>query len=148
MKVILLKDVKGVGRAHEAVEAKDGHALNYLIPQKFAVAATPAAKKAAEVRRKQVEERRTVDKQLLEQNLSTLAEARIIIRAKANEQGHLYDAVGEREIASAAKEQARVDLPEEAIKIERPFKELGTFDVPVSVGEVFGKFSITIEAES
>ena len=147
MKVILLKDVKGVGRAHEAVEAKDGHALNYLIPQKFAVAATPTALKEAEYRRAQTVARRELDVKLLEQNIAALAEARIVVKAKANEKGHLYDAVGEREISVAAKEQARIDLPEDAIKLEKPFKELGTFDIPIAAGGTFGKFSLTIEAE-
>lgn len=147
MKVILTKEVKGVGRVHEVVEAKDGHALNYLIPQKFAVAATPAALKEAEARQKQAAARREVNAKLLEQNIAALAEARIIIRAKANEKGHLYDAVGEKEISAAAKEQAKVDLPVDAIKIEKPIKELGTFDIPIAAGETFGKFSITIEAE-
>ena len=148
MKIILLKDVKGVGRAHEAVEAKDGHALNYLIPQKLAVAATPAALKAAEMRQKQAEERKKLDAKLLEQNLAALADARIVVRAKANEKGHLYDAVGVPEIAKAAKETAQIDLPEDAIKLEKPLKELGTFEIPIAVGETFGKFSIIIEAEA
>ncbi|KKW39806.1 MAG: 50S ribosomal protein L9 [Parcubacteria group bacterium GW2011_GWA1_54_9] len=147
MKVVLLKDVKGVGRAHEAIEARDGHALNYLIPQKLAIAATAAALKEAQARQKQVTERKELDTKLLAQNIAALADARLVIKAKANEKGHLYDAVGESEISAAAKEQARVDLPAEAIKIERPFKELGTFDIPVAAGETFGTFSITIEAE-
>ena len=65
-----------------------------------------------------------------------------------NEKNHLYDAVGKSEIIKAAKEQARVDLPEGVIKLEKPIKELGTFDIPVASVETFGKFSITIEAES
>lgn len=146
MKVILLKDVKGIGRAHTEIDAKDGYALNFLIPQKLAIAATPAARREAESRRKQVSDRRELDAKLLAQNIATLADAHIVVRAKANEKGHLYDAVGEREIAAAAKE-AHVDLPEDVIRIEKPFKELGTFDVPVAAGETFGKFSITIEAE-
>ena len=147
MKVVLLKDVKGVGRAHEAIEARDGHALNYLIPQKLAIAATAAALKEAQARQKQVTERKELDPKLLAQNIAALADARLVIKAKANEKGHLYDAVGESEISAAAKEQAKVDLPVEAIKIDRPFKELGTFDIPVAAGETFGTFSITIEAE-
>ncbi|MBI4065580.1 50S ribosomal protein L9 [Candidatus Kaiserbacteria bacterium] len=147
MEVILLKDVKGVGRVHDAVEAKDGHALNYLIPKKLAIAATPAAMKEAELRRKQAAERKILDAALLAQNITALAEARIVIKVKANEKGHLYDAVGESEISAAVKEQSRIDLPEDAIKLEKPIKELGTFDVPVAAGEAFGKFSITIEAE-
>ena len=147
MKVILLKDVKGVGRAHEAVNAKDGYALNYLIPKKLAISATPTAMKEAELRRKQMEDRTAIDSALLTQNISALAETRIVIRVKANEKGHLYDTVGKSDISKAVMEQTRIDLPEDAIKLERPLKELGTFDIPVATKDTFGKFSITIEAE-
>ncbi|MFM2330743.1 MAG: hypothetical protein RLZZ26_250 [Candidatus Parcubacteria bacterium] len=147
MKVILIKDVKGIGRAHETVEAKDGHALNFLIPKKLAVAATPTAAKEAALRLKTVADKNAVDTALLLQNIASLAEARIVIKTKVNEKGHLYNAIGEFEISAAAKEQARIDLPESVIKLEKPIKEIGTFDVPVSSGETFGKFSITIEAE-
>lgn len=141
MKVVLLRDMKGLGRAHETVETRDGHALNYLIPQKLAVAATGAAVKQAERRLKQVFSRKELDQKLVEQTVANLAEHPIVVRAKANEKGHLYDAVGAAEIAAAA------NLPDDVIKLEKPLKELGTFDVPVSAGETFGKFSITIEPE-
>lgn len=147
MKVILIKDVKGMGRAHEAVEAADGYALNYLIPKKFAIPATSGASQEAETRRKQTADRSALDAALLAQNISALAEARIVIKVKANEKGHLYDAVGEPEIRAAAKEQAHIDLPEGALKLEKPIKELGTFEIPVAAADTFGEFSITIEAE-
>ncbi len=147
MKVILTKDVKGVGRIHDSVETADGYALNFLIPKKLAIPATPTAMQEAQLRRKQATDRSLLDVALVTQNIAALVEARIVIRAKANEKGHLYDGVGELDILKAAKEQAHIDIPIDAIRIEKPFKELGVFDVPVSAGEVFGKFSITIEAE-
>lgn len=147
MKVILIKDVKGIGRAHEEVEAKDGHALNYLIPKKLAIPATPTATREAELRRKQSLERAELDGALLTQNIAALAETHIVIKVKANEKGHLYDAIGESDISRAVKEQTRIDLPEDAIKLEKPIKELGTFDIPVATAGTFGKFSIKIEAE-
>lgn len=147
MKVILIKDVKDVGRAHEEIEASDGYALNFLIPKKLAIAATAVAKKEAETRRKLVVDTKEVDAALLTQNIAALDEARIVIKVKANEKGHLYDAVGESEIILAAKEQAHIDLPDGVIKLEKPIKELGTFDIPVASAETFGKFSIIIEAE-
>jgi len=147
MKVILIKDVKGVGHAHEVIEAADGYALNFLIPQRLAIVATPIALKEAEVRRKQVTDRSALDTALLTQNIASLAEAHIVIKAKANEKGHLYDAVGESEIRNAAKEQAHIDLPENVIKLEKPIKELGSFTIPVATVDTFGEFSITIEAE-
>lgn len=147
MKVVLLKDIKGVGRAHEIAETKDGYALNYLIPNKLAIPATPAARRNAELRYKQVVQRKELDAKLLSQNIAALAEARIVIRAKTNEKGHLYDAVGESKIAKAVKEQAHIDLPEDAIKLEKPIKEVGTFDIPVAAAGASGKFSITVEVE-
>ncbi|HUQ30229.1 MAG TPA: 50S ribosomal protein L9 [Candidatus Paceibacterota bacterium] len=147
MKVILTKDVKDTGRMHDVIDVSDGHGLNFLIPKKMAIAATPSAMKEAELRKKQVSGRKELDQKLLAQNLATLAEARIVIKAKVNEKGHLYDAVGEEEIMSAAKEQAHVELPQGVIRLEKPIKEVGTFEIPVSAGENFGKFSVIIEAE-
>ena len=141
MKVVLLKDVKDMGRAHTTVEVADGHALNYLIPRKLAIPASAGAMKTAETRVKQVVEKKELDQKLIADRLSALAEERIVITKKANEQGHLYDGVGADEIAAAT------DLPEEAIKLEKPIKELGAFEVPVAYGEAFGKLTVTVEAE-
>ena len=146
MKVILIKDVKGMGRAHTETDVSDGYALNYLIPKKLAIAATAVAKKEAESRLKQTIDRSALDATLLAQNIASLAEARIVIKMKANEKGHLYDAVGAPEISAAVKEQAHIDLPEDAIKLPKPIKELGAYEVPVAYGENFGKFSVTITA--
>src|SRR3989344_4295337 len=148
MKVILTTDVKNVGRAHDTVLTADGYALNFLIPKKLAIPATAAALQEAQLRRRQAVDRSLLDVALVAQNIATLAEARIVIKVKANEKGHLYDGVDEFDILKAVKEQARIDLPIGAIRLETPCKKLGVFAVPVSVGEVFGKFSITIEAES
>lgn len=147
MKVILIKDVKGIGHAHEAVAATDGYALNYLIPKKLAIPATDGALREAAIHHKQAADRTVLNAKLLVQNIAALAETHVVIMVKANEKGHLYDAVGEPEIIKAVKDQAHIDLPEGAIKLEKPIKELGTFDVPVAAGETFGKFAITIEAE-
>jgi large subunit ribosomal protein L9 len=142
-----MRDVKGMGRAHEAIETKDGYALNYLIPKKLAIPATPTAVKEAGARRARVLDQKDLDAKLLENNIAALAEANITIVMKANDKGHLYDAVAAPEISAAAKDQARIDLPENAIKLDRPIKELGRFDIPVSTGETFGRFTITIAGE-
>ncbi|HEY4489532.1 MAG TPA: 50S ribosomal protein L9 [Candidatus Paceibacterota bacterium] len=141
MKVVLLKDVRDMGRAGSAVDVSDGHALNFLIPRKMAVLATPASLKRAESLAKAAIERREIDSKLVSDRLSALAEEKVVIRKKANDQGHLYDGVDAKEIAEAA------GLPEDAIHIERPFKELGEFEVPVARGEDFGKITILIETE-
>ena|SRR3989344_1478417 len=141
MKVVLLKDVKDMGRAHTAIEVSDGHALNFLIPRKLAVPATASSLKQAELRVKQVVDRKELDVKLVEDRLAQLADEKVTIVKKANEQGHLYDGVDAAELATAAQ------LPEEVIRIERSFKELGAFEVPVAFGDQFGKFTVEIVAE-
>lgn len=123
------------------MDVSDGHALNMLIPRGLAALATPAAIKRADVMQKQNTEKRALDEKLIADRLSALAETRISIVKKANEQGHLYDAVDAKEIAEEAK------LPVDAIRLEKPIKELGVFEVPVSFGENFGSLTISVEAE-
>lgn len=147
MRIVLLRDVKGVGRAHEEVAAADGYALNYLIPKKLAIPATISAIKEASLRRKQSEDRHALDATLLKQHIAVLSDAQVVVRTKANEKGILYDAVGESEIRTAIKEQVRVDLPEGVIKLEKPIKELGTFAIPLASHEIFGSFPLVVEAE-
>jgi large subunit ribosomal protein L9 len=133
--------VKDTGLKGSIIECSDGHALNFLFPRRMAAPATPANLKQAEVRQSQNADRQALDRKLVEDRLAALAESGVAIRKKANEQGHLYDAVDAKDIADAA------DLPVAAIKLDKPIKEVGSFDVPVSFGEGFGKVSVRVEAE-
>ncbi len=130
-----------MGQAGAAIDVADGHAINFLFPRKLAVSATPAALAKAELNKKQTEDRRAIDAGLLKQKLAALSDGRIVITKKANDKGHLYDAVGADDIAKAT------DLPEDVIALEKPIKELGEFEIPVSYGDTFGSFKIVIEAE-
>jgi large subunit ribosomal protein L9 len=141
MKVVLLKDVKGVGKAHEAVSISDGHALNFLIPKRLAIAATQTALKEAELRIKQKHDRKALDTKLISERVTALAENPITIRKKVNEKGHLYDAVDADEIAELAQ------LPVESITLEKPIKEAGTYQIAVSGAENYGTFTLLVESE-
>lgn len=141
MKVVLLKDVKDTGRAGSVVECASGHALNFLIPRGMAALATPSNLKQAEMRSRQAIDRKELDTKLITDRIASLAEERIVITKKANEKGHLYDAVDAAEIATAT------SLPVEAISLEKPIKDLGTFEIPVAIGAAFGSISVVVEAE-
>lgn len=141
MKVILTKDVRDMGRAHSTIEVSDGHALNFLFPRKLAVPANGANVKMAEGKLKKVAASREVEQKLIEERIAALADGKVTITKKANEQGHLYDGVGADEIAEASQ------LPKEAIHLEKPIKELGTHEVAVASGEGFGKILVDIVAE-
>lgn len=141
MKVVLTKDVRNMGRAGQVLEVSDGHALNFLFPRKLAVNATTTNLKQAELRQKQFEDQKNINKALITEKLAALAEAPLTIIKKANDKGHLYDAVGADDLAKAT------GLPEEVISVEKPFKEVGTYEVPVAAGENFGSFQLIITAE-
>ena len=79
MKVVLLKDVKNVGRAGSIVECSDGHALNFLMPRKMAAPATATNVKQAEQRAQQVIDRKELDVKLIEERLAALAQERLVI---------------------------------------------------------------------
>lgn len=130
-----------MGRAGSVLDVSDGHGLNMLIPRGLAVLATPTAIKRAEGMKQQSDDKRAVEESLIAERIAALAETHVSIVKKANEQSHLYDAVDAKEIAEEAK------LPLEAIKLEKPIKELGTFEVPVAYGENFGSITISVEAE-
>ena len=141
MKVVLLKDVRDMGRAHSVHEVSDGHALNFLIPRKLAVPASGSALKHAEMKQAQVKEKRDLDVQLIESRIAALAEGTVTIVKKANEQGHLYDGVDAAEIAAAA------ELPEDAIELAKSIKEVGTHEVPVAICDTFGKINVLVFGE-
>lgn len=141
MKVVLLKDVKNMGKAGTVHDVAHGHALNLLIPRGQAIQATPAAIKKAEGAAAQQQAHHAVSEALITERMAVLAEEKTVITKKANEQGHLYDAVDAKDIADAAQ------LPVETIRLEKPLKETGTFTIPVSHGKDFGSIAITIEAE-
>lgn len=141
MKVILKKDVRNMGQAGTAHDVADGHALNFLIPRKLAVPATPSALAKAELIKKQTADRKVVDAGLLKQRIADLAESRVTITRKANEKGHLYDAVDASDIATAT------DLPVDVISLEKPLKEIGEHEVGISSGDIIGAITVVIEAE-
>ena len=141
MKVVLLKDVRNMGRAHSVVTVSDGYALNHLIPGKLAVLATTASMKNAAQKESKVVEQRSVETALIKERIFALAEGIVSITRKANELGHLYDAVDAKDIAEATQ------LPVEVIALEKPIKELGRHEIAISSGESFGKISIDIVAE-
>jgi len=145
MKIILLKDVPGTGRAHEIKEVAPGFCGNFLIPNKLAVVATPTALKSLEERKKRTEAESKITEDLMMKNLASLKEATVVISGKANEEGHLFAGIHAREILEALKKQLRIELPEETLKLDSPIKSVGKTEV---VAEIHGKkvsFTLSVE---
>lgn len=125
MKIILSQDVAGVGRKGEVKNVSAGYARNFLLPRKLGQIATPAAVASVEKLKKQMEQDKDVQKDILEKNIKGLNDLKVQLKAKANEKGHLFSIVHPDEISKILKEQHHLEIPSKFIEIEKPIKELG-----------------------
>jgi len=146
VKVILRKDVDMVGKRGDLVEVSDGHARNHLIPKGLAMRATPDAEAQAEQMRKAAQVRDTKAVEAAQEVATALVPKRIVIRAKAGDNGQLFGAVHEGEIAAAVLEQTEIELDRKIISIDEPIKTTGTHYVMAKLHQEV-QFPITLEVE-
>ena len=126
MQVILLKDVKGLGKAGEVVKASDGYARNMLFPRKLAMEANEANLKVLERQRAEIEAQRAIDKQVAEDIKKKVESgAPLTIKSKAGEGGRLFGAITNQNIADAIKETYKIELDKKKIDLPSPIKQLG-----------------------
>lgn len=146
MKVIMLKDVKGVGQRDTLKEVSDGYGLNFLIAQGLAAQATP--QKLAEL------SDRMQKKSLAhtQQSAGWAAVAKrlegmsVTVHARANPAGSLYEQLSGERIISALRHELTVDIPADALLINAPIKQIGETNVAVRLGSYTAKFTINVVA--
>ncbi len=145
MKVILLKDVAGVGLRNEVKNVADGYAQNFLIRKGLAELATIAKVQKAQNAAADRLAKQEAAKESLQAGLASLKGQTLTIRANANEKNHLFEAVHAEAIAAQLKEVAGVTVNPDAILIEAPIKEVGDFTVHVTVGATKVPVQIAVE---
>ncbi len=131
MKVVLLKDVKNMGKRDEIVNVSDGYARNFLFPQKLAVEATPGAMK--EIQRKRAAQEAREAERLAEarQKAEALKGKVISLQVKCGEKGRLYGSVTAAEVADALKAQHGVEVDKRKIDIGESIREIGEREINV-----------------
>jgi len=134
MQVIFTQDVKGVGNKGDVKEVANGYAAHFLLPQKLAVLATPAAlqeiEKVAQIKQKQV----AAARQLAVEAQQKLQGVAVTITAKANEEGHLFGGVESQAIADAVNAKG-FKITEDQIEKREPLKNLGQHKVMIKIAE-------------
>ena len=148
MKVIFLKDVAKVGQHGTMKEVSDGYALNFLIPRKLAVQATPdkvAAHLAAQKREGEAKEKHN---KMITETVHSLKGVRIEISAKATEKGGLFKSITAADIVKAVQEQRSVSIPLETITLAKPIKEVGEHAIKISFGEAKVEIVLAISASA
>lgn len=147
MKVVLTKDVKGVGHKGEIVEQKDGYALNFLIPKGFAVPEKSSIAKTTVQKQGEAAGRKEMQHSLLNDTIKSLDGETLLFTKKVNEQGGLYDSIDVQEIIAKIKEVKHVEIPENTVLLEKVIESAGDHSVTVSNAEVEAKVTISIVAE-
>lgn len=133
MKVILLKDVKGLGKEGELVNAKDGYARNFLFPKNLAIEATPGNLKSWEKRlevEKVKEEEEYAKAMKLKEKIETFT---IELKGKAGEGGRLFGSITSKDISDALKAQQNISIDKRKIELKDNIKTLGTTQVEVRI---------------
>lgn len=146
MKIVLLKDLHKVGRKYDVVEVADGFALNSLIPSKAAEIATPSnISKYSKLKDVELASRKAIEEEVVAK-IDALTSTTFTIKAKANDQGHLFAAVHKEEIILAVKEQVGINLDPSYIQLETALKQVGTFEIPLIVRDITKAITVEIVA--
>ena len=129
MQVILLKDVKGLGKAGEVKKVSDGYARNMLLPKQLVMEASESNIKVLERKHAEIEAQRAVDKQVAEDIKAKLENGAITLKSKAGEGGRLFGAVTAKDIAEQIEKDYKLQLDRKKIELPAPIKTLGEHEV-------------------
>lgn len=148
MKVILLEDVKSLGKKGEIVNVNDGYARNFILPKKMGVEAN--TRNLNDLKLKKVNEEKVAKENL--EAAKALAEqigaGQVELRIKVGEGGKAFGSVSSKEIAAAAKEQMGLDVDKKKIQLKEALKSLGTHIVPVRLHpEVTAELKVVLDEE-
>ena len=148
MKVILLADVKGKGKAGDIVKVSDGYARNMLFPKKLAKEATAGNVKALEKHQAEMAAEAAAKKAEAEKLAKEFEEKTVKIVTKAGDNGKLFGSITSADIAKAAKEQFNIELDKKKIVLDSPIKQAGISTVKVKLyHEVVGSLKVEIVAQ-
>ena len=133
MKVILLQDVKSLGKKGEIVNVSDGYAKNMILPKKLGVEAT--AKNLNDLKLQNQHADKVAQEQLdtAKQMAETIKDKIVEVKIKSGEGGRTFGSVSTKEISAAIKQQWQMDIDKKKMVLSDPIKSLGTFEVPVKL---------------
>ena len=147
MKVILLEDVRGTGKAGDVANVSDGYARNMLIPRGLAVEATAQNIKQLEKKKEAMAKKFAEDKAAALELKKKLEEVTVEVRTKAGKDGKVFGSVTSKDIADALN-QMGFDIDKKKIQLDSPIKATGMTDVNVKLfTEISGKVKVNVISE-
>ena len=146
MKVILLEDVKSLGKKGDIVDVSDGYARNFLLARKKGVEANNKNMNDLKLKKANDEKVAAQNLQDAKETAENLSDKIVVLKLKAGEGGKTFGSVSNKEIAEAAKEQFGLDIDKKKIVINEPIKSLGTYEVTVKLHQkVTGTLKVKVE---
>ena len=145
MKVILLKDVKGSGKAGQIVKVSDGYARNMLLPKGLAIEATDDNVKSLKKKEALEAEKRAEEKKEAQEIAEKLKDIKIVIKTKSGEGGKLFGSITSKDIAEETLKQSGLSIDKKKIQMKSAIKSIGTFDIDVKLyPKVVGTLTVVV----
>ena len=146
MQIILLKDVKRLGKAGEVKRVADGYARNYLIPRGLAAVATEGARKRAAYEATAQLRHDVAVKAQAEVQAADLQEVELVFAAKVGESGRLYGSITSADIAAQLSERISAEVDKRKVQLDEPIREIGKSKVDVKLHSDV-KITVTVIVE-
>jgi len=146
MKVILLADIKGVGKKDEVINSSDGYARNFLFPKKLAVEANAENMSKLKAKNDSNAYKKSVEKEETQKIAEKLKNISLTIPVKAGENGKIFGSITSKEIADNLKDQYKIEIDKKKIDLKEPIKALGSLSVNIKLYEgVIGTLKVQIK---
>ena len=148
MKVILLEDIKGVGKKDQIINANDGYARNYLFPKKLAVEANVGNLANLKAKQESNQFRKDVQKEEAQKLANKMKDINLEVMVKAGENGKIFGGVTAKEIAEELKREYQIEVDKKKINLVDTIKNIGTYTVDIKLYEgVIGKLKVSVKGE-
>lgn len=145
MKIILLEDVKALGKKGEIVNVSDGYARNMILPKKLGMEATTKNLNDLKLQNQHADKVAQENYEAALKFAEELKEKKVIVKMKAGEGGRTFGSVSTKEIAAAAKEQLGVELDKKKMQLSEPIKTFGMTEISIKLHpKVTGKFTVHV----
>lgn len=148
MKVLLLQDVKGLGKKGDICEVKDGYGRNFLVGKGLADFATNEVINRYKATQKKAAEMAAEEKSLMEMTAKKISEIAVKIIQKVGANGSLYGAITKEDIAEALAKEHRIEIDKKTIELKSPIKSTGIYEVEIKLGHgIHATLKVDVEAQ-
>ncbi len=149
MEIILLEDVKTLGKKGDVVNVSDGYARNFVLPKKLGVEANAKNKNDLKLQKANADKVAAQQLAAAEELAKLLETKEVVVKIKSGEGGRTFGSVSSKEIAQAAKDQCGLELDKKKIQLPEPLKALGAYEVGVKLHpKVTGKLKVKVTEET